>query len=77
VNGAGFRNFKGRVLVIYGETDPETKGSLSQLQTVLKRYSVEHDVSIIEGANHSFYSLAWEQEITEKVSDWLMNISEK
>ena len=71
IHKKAFVQFKGNVLAIHGEKDPETETALKQVNDLLNRYNIMHDIHIIKGANHSFYSLEWEKEIFEIIRDWL------
>ena len=66
-----FERFQGQMLLIHGEKDPETKLALQQIQDMLHRYEILSDTHIIKDANHSFYSLVWEKEIIQIVTNWL------
>lgn len=59
------------VLVIHGGNDPETVVSLPQIERLLQKYSVPYTSRIIEGANHSFYSVKWKSQLLDMVSDWI------
>lgn len=66
-----FGSLRGRLLLIHGEKDPETKPALAQIHEMLQRHCVSSDTHIVKEANHSFYSLAWEKEILQKITGWL------
>lgn len=66
-----FAGFGGEVLLIHGEKDPETGIATARLNAFFERYRVAHQCVIIRGANHSFYSLAWENEIYGRIEAWL------
>ncbi len=66
-----FSTFKGQMLLIHGEKDPETKPALAQIHEMLRRYRIQSDTYIVRHANHSFYSLAWEQEVIRTIENWL------
>jgi pimeloyl-ACP methyl ester carboxylesterase len=66
-----FAGFGGEVLLIHGEKDPETEVATTRLNALFARYGVAHQCVIIRGANHSFYSLAWENEIYACIEAWL------
>jgi pimeloyl-ACP methyl ester carboxylesterase len=68
-----FGHLQGRLLLIHGEKDPETKPALAQIHEMLQRYRVSSDTHIVKDANHSFYSLAWEKEILQVIEEWLRN----
>jgi len=68
-----YTKFKGQMLLIHGERDPETKPALEQIQEMLQHYKIPSDTYIVKNANHSFYSLAWENEIIQLIKNWLEN----
>lgn len=51
------------VLVIHAEHDPDTLVALPQIESFLEQNHIPFHSHIIKGANHSFYSLDWTQEI--------------
>lgn len=66
-----FAGLNGQVLLVHGGKDPETQLALSQIRALLTRHAVAYDVHVVKNANHSFYGLHWEQEIIEKIGQWL------
>jgi pimeloyl-ACP methyl ester carboxylesterase len=68
-----FGKFQGQMLLIHGEKDPETQPALEQIHRMLQSNQIQSDTHIVKNANHSFYSLAWEKEIIELITDWLSN----
>jgi pimeloyl-ACP methyl ester carboxylesterase len=66
-----FGQFHGRMLLVHGEKDLETKPALSQIHEMLYHYHVSADTHIVKNANHSFYSLAWENEIICVIEEWI------
>ena len=66
-----FLNFKGEVLLIHGEKDPETTVAMKQIHFLFKKHNINYQDLLIKNANHSFYSLNWEKEIIDKICDWL------
>lgn len=76
-NRPAFQNFHGKMLLIHGEKDPETEITTAQLQTLLRKHALVYELYIIEGANHSFYSLAWETEIIDRICLWLSACEQK
>jgi pimeloyl-ACP methyl ester carboxylesterase len=68
-----FGKFKGQMLLIHGEKDPETRPALAQIHEMLRRYRIPFDTHVVKNANHSFYSIAWEREIIELIEEWLEN----
>jgi len=66
-----FPNFRGDVLLIHGEKDPDTPVAINQISALLSKHGIVFQKQIIKGANHSFYSLNWENEISKSIQDWL------
>lgn len=58
-------------LMIYGELDPDAKPARAMLGALCRRAGLATEFRIIRGANHSFYSLAWEKEVIDSTADWL------
>lgn len=66
-----FRAFKGRVLFVYGTNDPETVTAKGGYLQLCREAGMPHLWHNITGANHSFYSLAWEREVMDVTEMWL------
>lgn len=71
INTKSFTNLSGRILLIHGEKDPETQMALQQIEKMLNQYNVLYNTVLIKNANHSFYSLIWEKEIIETITNWM------
>lgn len=69
--GADFSNFTGSALLIHAGNDPLHEASIKQYCNVLNKYGKSYSTVIIPGANHNYYSLKWEQQVTENVAAWL------
>jgi len=63
--------FAGEVMHIYGGNDPTTASALEHYSELSAKAGREFNVHIVEGANHAFYSLAWEDEVMSAGLDWL------
>ncbi|MFV0591516.1 MAG: alpha/beta fold hydrolase [Draconibacterium sp.] len=72
-----FPNFRGEVLLIHGEKDPETPVALKQISGLLSSHNIPFQEQIIKGANHSFYSIKWEKEIIQIIKNWLFERNSK
>ncbi len=66
-----FVGFPGRVLFIYGGNDPTTPACLQHYQELTARAGRPFDTHLVPGANHAFYSLAWEQQVIDTTLQWL------
>ncbi len=66
-----FLRFPGRVLFIYGGNDPTTPACLQHYEELTARAGRPFETHLVPGANHAFYSLAWEQEVIDTTLQWL------
>lgn len=60
-----FTGFRGDVLFIYGAADPTTEESVAHYEALTARAGRPWRCHLVEGANHAFYSAAWEQEVID------------
>ncbi len=63
-----WREFRGEIWQIYGGADPIVESAREFYARNSPRISRAHTV---EGANHSFYGLAWEREVFDVTGNWL------
>lgn len=63
-----FGRFRGPRLLVYGTADPTMQSALGWQRKHGQCPTTEH---FVEGANHSFYGLAWEWEIIEVTGRWM------
>ncbi len=70
-SNASYSTFRGDIIAIHGEKDPETIMALQQVAALTSKYSIPLKSYIIKGANHSFYSIDWKNEIFEIIEQWL------
>ncbi|MEN6303044.1 MAG: alpha/beta fold hydrolase [Armatimonadia bacterium] len=66
-----FMSFQGERLFIYGGNDPTTPGSLAHYEALCRRAGRSFNQHLVAGANHAFYSLAWENEVIDQSLLWL------
>jgi pimeloyl-ACP methyl ester carboxylesterase len=66
-----FHDFKGDILFVYGGNDPVTPQSVEHYTALTARADRELNLHVVEGANHAFYSLAWENEVMDVSLEWL------
>lgn len=66
-----FRSFEGSIQFIYGTHDPDTRSAAENYASFCERAGIPADFHAIEGANHSFYSLEWEQQVMSLSEDWI------
>ena len=65
---AGFTNPS---LFIYGSRDDEAIGAPEYYASFCREQGIDAAFHTVEGANHSYYSVAWENEVIETTVDWL------
>ena len=66
-----FVRFNGERLFIYGGNDPTTAGSLEHYELLCRRAEKAFHPLVIAGANHAFYSQAWENQVIDGSLSWL------
>jgi len=66
-----FADFPGRILFIYGGNDPTTPACLQHYRELSEYVKRPFETHIVAGANHAFYSLAWEREVIDTTLRWL------
>jgi hypothetical protein len=69
-----FKQFRGDVLFIYGTNDPVTNEALAWHTERCRENGIAPSVHLVEGANHSYYSLAWEREVIDKTAEWMKEV---
>ncbi|MGI5817896.1 MAG: alpha/beta fold hydrolase [Armatimonadota bacterium] len=67
-----FVDFPGEVMFIYGGNDPTTESALEHYRGLSREAGRQFHHHVVEGANHAFYSLGWEQEVLTASLDWLV-----
>jgi pimeloyl-ACP methyl ester carboxylesterase len=66
-----FIEFRGGILYLYGSNDPTTPDCIAYYARLSKEAGRTFRHHVIEGANHSFYSLKWEAEVLDESLRWL------
>lgn len=66
-----FLAFSGSRLFVYGSADPVTPPCVEFYGALSRRAGTEMELRPVEGANHAFYSAAWEREVIGVTMDWL------
>jgi dienelactone hydrolase len=68
---AAFAGFSGVAHFIYGGVDREAAGAAAHYRGFADTHGIEATFETIEGSNHDFYALAWEQQIIERTVEWV------
>jgi pimeloyl-ACP methyl ester carboxylesterase len=66
-----FIEFRGAIYYIYGTNDPTTPECIAHYQRLSRQAGRNFECDVVEGANHSFYSLKWEAEVLDQSLGWL------
>jgi pimeloyl-ACP methyl ester carboxylesterase len=66
-----FLSFPGPIQLVYGTGDPTTSEAVDYYEKLAARRNIAADSHLIEGANHSFYSLPWKAELIDVSLAWL------
>jgi len=66
-----FIEFGGEMLFIYGSNDPTTPDCIAHYDVLSRNAGRRFACHVVQGANHSFYSLAWEEEVLDRSLEWL------
>jgi len=65
------RGYRGSALFIYGSRDDESVGAPEFYQQFCREEEIPAAFHTIEGANHSYYSVAWQEEVIRLTLSWL------
>jgi pimeloyl-ACP methyl ester carboxylesterase len=68
---AALTTFPGHFHLLYGSRDPEAAGSQAFYEDWCRRHHIAHDVRIIPGAPHNFYTAYWTAEVVKQTVTWL------
>jgi len=68
---AKFPSFQGRILCVFGEGDPEAKGSETAYSAYFRQHGISCDRRWIARAGHSFYRSDWADALMAQTCDWL------
>lgn len=68
---ARFFAFSGPRLFVYGGADPVTPACIEAYRRLCTDAGCEFELHIVEGANHAFYSAAWQTEVISVTLRWL------
>jgi len=65
------RGYRGRALFIYGSRDDEAIGAPEFYERFCGEQGIPAAFHTLEGANHSYYSVAWQSEVIRLTREWL------
>lgn len=68
---AELAGYRGPALFIYGSRDDEAIGAPETYAAFCKEHDIPAAFHTVDGANHSYYSVAWESEVIETTLAWL------
>ena len=68
---AAWQAYEGRALFIHGSRDPEAAGGRDLYRAFCEEHDIPSGFHLVEGANHSFYSLDWERDVIETTVGYL------
>ena len=66
-----FRGFAGRILFVYGGSDPDAPGSSKAYGDFCARNRLRADFRLIPDAGHSYYAADWQEELLAATISWL------
>jgi pimeloyl-ACP methyl ester carboxylesterase len=67
-----FQKYRAPLFLVYGTADPTTNEALEWYR---QHYQLKPDVHLVEGANHSYYGVAWEREVFAATKQWLETLA--
>ncbi|MFP4056078.1 MAG: alpha/beta fold hydrolase [Candidatus Brocadiia bacterium] len=73
---ADLRGYRGRALFVYGSKDDEAVGAPGYYRAFCRQEGIPARFHTVEGANHSYYSVAWTEEVLDRTLAWLAEASE-
>ncbi|MFZ4394829.1 MAG: alpha/beta fold hydrolase [Kiritimatiellia bacterium] len=66
-----FRRFPGDMLFVFGGSDPAAAGASQAYARYCRKHGLTHTCHTVPHAGHSYYGLAWEQEVLQVTQAWL------
>jgi len=67
--------FTGPALFIYGSLDDDAIGAPEFYREWCGEHGVPAVFHTVQGANHSYYSVAWEREVIEHTTNWMESLN--
>jgi len=68
---AELAGYRGPALFVYGSRDDEAIGAPEYYARFCQENGIDAAFHTVDGANHSYYSVAWETEVIETTLGWL------
>jgi uncharacterized protein len=68
---AAFADYKGAAHFIYGGADREAAPAAEHYRAFASAHGIPADFDSVEGSNHDFYSLAWEDRVICQTIEWV------
>ncbi len=68
---AEFARYAGEILFVYGGADAEGAAGRRHYETFCREHDLGARFHVIEGANHNYYSLAWERELMDRTMQFV------
>lgn len=69
-----FGGFRGRVLFLYGGSDPELAPALRQFEEFVRQSGIRAEFRVVPEADHSFYSLDARAQVLALTEEWLSGL---
>ncbi|MBN2302034.1 MAG: alpha/beta fold hydrolase [Lentisphaerae bacterium] len=66
-----FQTFGGKILCMYGTNDPDTAISMPGYADFCSKHGIPHNHHLVQDASHSYYSLAFEDEVISITEQWI------
>ncbi|NLL83973.1 MAG: alpha/beta fold hydrolase [Lentisphaerae bacterium] len=69
-----FRNFPGRLLFLFGGSDPDAPGSSTAYESYCRRHKIDCTLHTIPHAGHSFYNTTWESSLLNLSTNFINTV---
>lgn len=67
-----FRGYRGRILFVYGGSDPDAPAASAAYERFCRRHGLDCVVATIPHAGHSYYGREWSETLLAITSRWLL-----
>jgi hypothetical protein len=68
---AAFATYRGAAYFLYGGADREAAGAAEHFRAFTSAHGIPATFETVEGSNHDFYSLAWEEHVIHETIQWV------